>query len=173
MKVKTAQRKRLLRNQPEELPYENIIIRIIAYDFFDFVLNEKGKGLTHNYKRKKISNNTVVIDRATGLMWFWSGSAEGVGFEEAEEWVEILNQWGYADFGDWRLPTVEEAMSLMEPVEKNNEAHIDPIFCREPDCTMTADKVEGKTSKWVVDFYLGFCHDYLIEGSSVRPVRSI
>ena len=56
----------------------------------------------------------VVMDYATNLVWQQGGSSEYMEYEQAVNWVEELNRSGYAGFNDWRLPTLEEAMSLME-----------------------------------------------------------
>ena len=52
-------------------------------------------------------------------MWQQSGSSERMQFEDAKKWITELNLKGFAGFNDWRLPTLEEAMSLMEPEQKN------------------------------------------------------
>ena len=173
MKVKTDQRIRPLRSRPKKLSSKDIRLIIVAYDFFDSVLNEKGKGLTHNYERKKINNNTVVIDRVAGLMWLWSGRIKEVSFEKAEEWIEILNQKECAGYDNWRLPTFEEAMSLLEP-KKSYGAHINPIFHSASRCAMTADKVLGKEERrWIIDFFNGQIHCFFKIGGPIRPVRSL
>lgn len=83
--------------------------------------------INHNYNLRSISNDKVVIDHATGLMWHQSGSEEYMNWELANHWLEQLNDEGYAGFNDWRLPTVEEAASLLES-SKSNDLYIDPVF---------------------------------------------
>ena len=71
--------------------------------------------IKHDYVLKEIHNEKVVIDHATGLMWHQSGSTQGMNWEKAHRWIERLNTKGYAGHHDWRLPTVDEAASLLEP----------------------------------------------------------
>ncbi|KHE93720.1 MAG: hypothetical protein SCABRO_00521 [Candidatus Scalindua brodae] len=71
--------------------------------------------IRHDYVLKEINNEKVVIDHATGLMWHQSGSTQGMNWEKANRWIKRLNTKGYAGHHDWRLPTVEEAASLLEP----------------------------------------------------------
>lgn len=71
--------------------------------------------IKHNYVMKTIGDNKIVIDHATKLMWHQSGSTYGMNWEKAKRWVKLLNKRGYAGYYDWRLPTIEEASSLLEP----------------------------------------------------------
>jgi hypothetical protein len=64
----------------------------------------------------------VVIDKATNLMWHQSGSQKFVNWEKAKEWVNNLSYFGY---DDWRLPTLEEAISLLEKEKQKNKRFID------------------------------------------------
>jgi len=76
--------------------------------------------IQHYYAVKMISGDQVALDHVTGLMWHMFGSDERMSHKKAEKWVQDLNNRGYAGYNDWRLPTVEEAASLLE-FEKNNE----------------------------------------------------
>ncbi|MCP4374993.1 MAG: DUF1566 domain-containing protein, partial [bacterium] len=57
----------------------------------------------------------VIVDQATGLMWQQSGSEEELTYQQAKEYVQELNDREFAGHADWRLPTVEELLSLVEP----------------------------------------------------------
>ncbi len=119
-----------------------------------------------------------VVDDTTGLMWHRSGSGLNT-WCGAMEWVEDLNsEEGYAGYRDWRMPTVEEAVSLLESSKKNGELYIDPVFSDKGWWTWTGDKCEdgeGSEAAWTVNFYfgrvgrsiIGSCRNY------VRPVRSV
>ena len=134
--------------------------------------NGNGKGFDHQYEAKTINGDKVVIDSASGLMWQQSGSDNPMKYEAAKKWIDKLNQKGYAGFNDWRLPTIEETMSLMEP--ESMELYINPIFDKEQSWIWTADQVKGESrAAWVVDFeeadgsWRNVNHD-----SYVRAVRS-
>lgn len=98
------------------------------YKFFDSIYNKRGKGFDNQFEAKTIKGYQVVIDKASELMWQQSGSDKAMKYENAQAWISALNRKGFAGFSDWRLPTLEEAMSLVEPRQKNDDLHIDPIF---------------------------------------------
>jgi phage baseplate assembly protein gpV len=84
-------------------------------------------------------------------------------WDEAKEWVEDLNsEEGYAGYQDWRLPTVDETVSLLESSEKNGDLYIDPVFSKKQEWIWTGDKFEyvnfedGSEAAWIVDFFNGY-----------------
>ena len=135
--------------------------------------------IKHDYSLKAVSGDVVVVDNATGLMWHQSGSDDEMEWDEAKEWVEDLNsEEGYAGYQDWRLPTVDEAVSLLESSEKNGDLYIDPVFSKKQRWIWTGDKFEdedGSEAAWDVRFGDGYVSWYLnvYDISIVRPVRSV
>jgi len=125
--------------------------------------------IIHNYEKKSIKGGNVVIDHATGLMWLQSGSKEYMQWNAANGWVRKLNTLKYAGYSDWRLPTIEEAASLLEP-GKTNALHIDPIFDKEQWGIWSGDKHGSNT--WSVYFSLGNVR-WRYKNRYVRPVRSL
>lgn len=120
------------------------------------------------------SDGKVVFDKATGLMWQQSGSDEEITFEEAKICINKLNREKFAGYGDWRLPTLKEAISLLER-ERNdtNDLYINPIFDKKQRWIWTSD-LYSASSAWVVIFYGGSCYYFEFSGglnSSVRAVR--
>ena len=53
--------------------------------------------------------------------------------------MAALNAGGHAGYRDWRLPTAEEAASLMEKTPIDGR-HIDPVFGRGVNFIWTADR---------------------------------
>ena len=139
--------------------------------------------INHNYNFKTIGGDKVVVDKATGLMWHQNGSDSSMRYKTVKKWIRKLNKRGYAGYQDWRLPTVEEAASLLEPSKKNKEydvdlgrtiLYIDPFFSGEL-MIWTGDECEdGSEAAWGVSFYHGgVSWDSLYGGNAVRPVRSV
>jgi hypothetical protein len=79
--------------------------------FYDRDWNKSSSGFSNNYKLQ--NDGKIVYDRASDLMWQQSGSGY-VNYEKAKAYVTELNSDRFAGYNDWRLPTLEEAMSLME-----------------------------------------------------------
>ena len=126
--------------------------------------------INHSYGLKVINGDKVVIDHATGLMWHQNGS-DKLKWNVAKQWVRVLNSRGHAGYSDWRLPTVEEAASLLES-SKSNGLYIDPIFSNDQEWIWTGDEY-GSEGAWGVYFgnglvfWVNFASEFY-----VRPVRS-
>jgi hypothetical protein len=127
----------------------------------------------HSYGLKVINDDKVVIDHATGLMWHQNGSDNYMKRNAAKQWVRGLNSRGHAEYSDWRLPTVEEVASLLEPSEKDGGLYIDPIFSNKQEWIWSGDEY-GSEGAWGVYFSSGlvFWVNFASE-FSVRPVRSV
>ena len=89
--------------------------------------NPSGIGIAHRYEPRVIGDAVVVVDRATGLMWQKGQSDDAFGIADADAYIESLNAQKYGGFSDWRLPTLEEAMALVEPKISGN-LHIASLF---------------------------------------------
>jgi tetratricopeptide (TPR) repeat protein/CHAT domain-containing protein len=140
--------------------------------------------INHDYNLKSISGDKVVIDHATGLMWHQNGSSYKMNCEKpllpvpivgrnTKKWFKKLNKKGYAGYHDWRLPTVEEAASLLESSVRSGDLYIDPVFSNKQIYIWTGDRY-GSKGAWYLDCYAGavgwtsIWHD-----TFVRPVRSM
>ncbi len=146
------------------------------------IREETGRGfnghstINHDYNLKAIKGDVVVVDNATGLMWHQNSSDEYMKWNKAKECVEDLNsEEGYAGYHDWRLPTVEEAFSLVES-SKRNGLYIDPVFSRKHEGVWTGDVLDGGVPAWSVGFHNGsISWSPAIFGivAYIRPVRSV
>ncbi len=175
-----------LRSKPiSNLKEKDVQAMLTKQDFFDIALNKAGNEIGHLYELRQLTairfnkgvkdavnlREAVVIDYATGLMWQQSGSSNSMTYAEAEKYVRDLNHQRFAGYNDWRLPTLEEAMSLMEP-KKQGDLYLDAVFDRRQRWIWTADKQSAGVA-WVVIFSNGGCdgNDVASDYSSVRAVR--
>ncbi len=128
--------------------------------------------IQHEYEIKIIANEKVVIDHATGLMWQQSGSYDYMRRKEVKKWLRGLNSKGYAGYNDWRIPTVEEASSLLEASEKNGNLYIDTVFDKKQRWLWTGDSCSSG-GMWRVYFDDGYVDWGDVSLLFVRPVRNI
>ncbi len=138
--------------------------------FYDRRWNRRG-GFPNRYKTETVDDEKVVTDLATQLTWHQSGSDDPFFYDDAKEWLKELNKKKYAGFSDWRLPTLEEAFTLLErkPVER---FHIDPLFSQEQYSMWTGDYFSD-IRVWAVSFNYGrIFKARFSEGDFVRSVRS-
>jgi len=162
-----------LRETPENLSETDVLTMIKKYDFFDLKRNESGLGFQHQLEIRHIQRKKVIYDPETKRIWQHGGSRESMWYQQAQNWIKRLNQIGYAGFNDWRLPTLEEAMSLMKNQPANNGLYLDPLFSKTQIWIWTADLSRNGSRAWVVFFNYGSCYVNLLDFNNyVRAVRS-
>ena len=120
----------------------------------------------------QVNGDGTVGDRATGLVWQQAGSDYPVTWHEAREYIGRLNRKGFASRADWRLPTVNELMTLLTPVPRAGDLCIEPVFDPTERWLWSSDRCSF-VSAWYVSVDMGYvsrqdfsCYYY------VRAVRS-
>jgi len=145
--------------------------------FYDQTRNRNGKGITHDYRRKTLANRQAIVeDQTTRLVWQQSGSSNRMKYKDAKNYIRQLNGQRFAGFSNWRLPTLEEALSLMEPEEKNGVLYIDPVFSQVQIKIWTDDEESVGTAwvasfKWMTSFKDGRC--YRVPFDDLYYVRAV
>ena len=163
----------VLRNIPHYLTEGDVSTLIKKYDFYDIFKNPNGKSHSSQFTKEIFNREEVIIDEITNLMWQQSGSTNRMGYERAEMWIDRLNKKGYAGHHDWRLPTIEEAMVLMEPRKLNGDLSISSLFSKDQPWIWSADLIKNEKRGWVIIFDFGGCDcTYLDDKNYVRAVRS-
>ncbi len=132
-----------------------------------------------------IEGDKVISDLTTGLMWQQSGSKDYMSYDEANIYIAQLNNSQFAGHSDWRLPTLEEAITLLEQTKKNEGLYIDPLFDQKQDKIWTSDLFSsspawrlarrggGTPSALIVRFNSGKCGINFIAVSSNIFVRAV
>ena len=115
----------------------------------------------------------MVTDTAADLMWYAGGPSKTMTFKRAEKWAKSLNTRRYAGYMGWRLPTLEEAVSLLRKGKNAAGLYIAPAFSGHLRSIWTGDLQRTQTY-WVVRFYQGIVFaDSERSSQSVLAVRSI
>ena len=89
--------------------YQRIQLRFGHMEFeekdikkIELILNN----LKNHFEKREIRNEKIIIDYSTGLMWhLWETQMD---YYKAEWWTTR----GYAELFNWRIPTLEEALSI-------------------------------------------------------------
>ncbi|MCP4112770.1 MAG: DUF1566 domain-containing protein [Desulfobacteraceae bacterium] len=163
-----------LRSEPRELSESDIQAMLEKYNFYSINFGESWHNESGNFQNdfEKSSDGKTVTDRKTGLMWQQSGSDNSMVYEKAKAYIEKLNQEKFAGYDDWRLPTIEELMSLMENKKLNRNLYIDPVFDRKQLWCWSSDK-RSFGSAWYANFGYGDVGwSYFSDNSYVRGVQS-
>ncbi|MDQ1353819.1 MAG: serine/threonine-protein kinase PpkA [Acidobacteriota bacterium] len=159
-----------LRSGYLSLSLGEVEVMIKRHGFYDGNINPTGR-FKNDFENKTINGDPVIIDHKTGLMWHPGGSSGEVEQKKIPKWFKDLNSKQYAGYTNWRLPTLEEAASLLKGSKNNKGLYIDPFFSGDQKRIWTGDSFAGN-NLWVVRFYTGIVLSS--EGASVhfiRPVR--
>jgi hypothetical protein len=176
-----------LRSEGRTLSLNSAKVMTVTRGFYHADWNAAGKGVRHQYKVEALQDALVVVDSTFGLMWQRGGSApQLMDRQEAEEYVRSLNAQELGGFADWRLPTLEEAMSLMTAAEdgrlgeslygdevRKGVYHINPVFETSAAYFVWTADLESSQRGWVVYFWDGICTTEEVRFHAyVRAVRS-
>jgi len=96
-------KKYYLRSKAQTLSYNNL--KKILYNWYP------KKYIDNDYKD---NNDGTVTDYSSGLMWQKEGSDHYMTFKQAERYIAYLNITEFGGYYDWRLPTLDELISLIE-----------------------------------------------------------
>jgi hypothetical protein len=159
------------RSKPAVLTKQQQKQMVVEKGFYDRYRNPHSPGFVNKFE--KVKAGPAIVDHASGLMWQQSGSAETLDHEHAPVYIDQLNEESLAGFNDWRLPTLEEAMSLMERKQNLDGNYIDPMFDAKQSGIWTVD-TDKAARVWVTYFSNGNCGHYQFGSQNyVRAVRSI
>jgi len=116
------------------------------------------------------NNDNTITDNATGLMWQQAGSNEELLYKDAKMYVNRLNSENFACYNDWRFPTIDELISLLELDAGENSLNINPIFDYRQKYCWSADRCSFD-SMWNV--HLGGGGIYWDSINSYHCVRAV
>ncbi len=126
----------------------------------------------------------TITDTRTGLMWMKQDSYQHTGhwkdWYQAFEYVKKLNEEGFSQYRDWKVPTVEQLKTLFDP-DKYNSAqmgsemnlHMDPIFAPEGSGSLWADQANGRYNAFGVVFNTGDRFSSSKKSKGRRAVRAV
>jgi serine/threonine protein kinase len=96
-----------------------------------------------------------VLDQSTGLTWQQAGSPYPLSWKQAKTYIQDLNSAQSAGFDSWRLPTVDELISIVTRPSQGLDLCMEPIFDPSQKWLWSADK-RSFTAAWYLSMDLGF-----------------
>ena len=157
-----------LRTYSSKLSIENIVECVEKHNFFDNNLNPEG-----NFENDFVDNRDgTITDRATGLMWEKEGSKKETSFPRTDKYINSLNTNKFSGYQNWRLPTINELLSLINPLADDNFC-MEPVFSSDQKWIWSSD-TRSKKSAWSMDIQMGFvtCSDFF-DYNYVKGVCSV
>ena len=116
----------------------------------------------------------MVKDHRTGLVWQQGGSDYPLTWYEAHDYVAALNAAKTAGAHGWRLPTVDEVMSLLTQIPRAGDLCMEPVFSPTQRWLWSCDR-SSFVAAWYADVELGYvarqdfsCYYYVRAVSSDR-----
>ncbi len=159
-----------LYNKTAKLDDKQVADIIKLHNFYDSRYNKQGEFANYLVDN---GDNLTVTDEITGLMW-QRGGCDITSIRKIREYVKKQNKANFAGYNDWRLPTMEEALSLMEPQVNEKDIHLHPCFSKEePFIFLSGQRQPG--GYWFCDYKQGtiFWASGTIPGGFGRLCRTV
>jgi hypothetical protein len=146
------------------------------FDFFALGDRNWSRPRSSGFQNNFQSQGDVVHNAATKLTWQKLGSSESMGFSKVDSYLRQLNNESWGGHTDWRLPSLTEAWTLLEPRKSTLAPYIDPLFGAKQRHIWTSTITESSNSHvgWKMDFGYGqptFMSDLSHTHGFVRAVR--
>lgn len=97
----------------------------------------------------------TLRDLETDLIWQIGGSPYPTDWYEATAYVDACNKENWGGRSDWRMPTVDELVTLLKSPPVGSDYCLDPVFPPAHRSLWSADR-RAYTSAWYVSLELGF-----------------
>ena len=133
-----------------ELVEEEAGQMIRQYNFTDQKRNPEG--LFSNYLLDN-GDGLTVTDAVTGLMW-QRGGLDIMSHRMLAKEIEKINNQGFAGHKDWRMPTLPEAMSLVEQKLNSKKLYLHPAFSADQPFIMV-ETTRRPGGQWFIDYKQG------------------
>jgi len=120
------------------------------------------------------NGNWTVTDNMSGLVWSKDANPAGgyKSWQQALDYIKTLNSSNYRGYNDWRLPNINELISLMDCSRRPWFIHDHPFANVQAHYWSSSTYIGSTYLAWYVDFYNGLVTDSYEAGVTyVWPVR--
>jgi serine/threonine-protein kinase len=97
----------------------------------------------------------IVFDHTTHLTWQRAGSRYLYTWSQSDEYIQRLNDEKFAGRDNWRLPTINELITLLRPTPQMQDLCIAPLFDSVQRWLWSSDR-RSFVAAYYVDAQLGF-----------------
>jgi len=133
-----------------EMSEDDVLALVTQYNFAEQERNPQGLFVNAFVDN---GDGLTVTDRVTGLMW-QRGGTDIMSYRAVCREAARMNLERFAGFSDWCLPSIAEALSLLEREKSNENQYIHPCFSPEqPFIFVEASRRPG--GRWFVDYKQG------------------
>ncbi len=101
-------------------------------------------------------DDTLALDRSNRLLWQRSGAPHPMAWQDAHQYVAHLNSTRLGDSADWRLPTVNELITLLTHPPTDPQRWCAPAIFDRRHCNLWSCDRRSFTSAYVVRTDIGF-----------------
>ncbi len=126
----------------------------------------------------------TITDSKTGLMWVkkdsYLHSGHWLSWHDIHDYIRQLNDEGFAQYNDWRLPTTDELKSLYEPEKINGsqagremKIHTDPVFEKDGGGSLWSGEENGHYNAFGVIFNSGEVFNSNKKSRSRKATRAV
>jgi hypothetical protein len=161
-----------------DLDHSGATRMIVQTNFFDATRNKGGDA--PGSALRSFRDGRLVEDRSTGRIWTRdsAGPLPYAGTPDVHLVVRKANEERFYGLDKWRIPTLEEAMSLMMKDAREGGLHISPLFSNDEylwTCDSYVDNstyLPKDTWRWIVCYRFGDCQPVLDDAPArLRLVR--
>lgn len=126
---------------------------LVARNLFDAARNSGG-GARRRYEAAAVLGVRLVVDSVNGLVWTRQQNPVRMNLERSKEWIASLNRIAYGGIRSWRLPTAEEAASLLRAPGGAGQGCLDEAFGTGLAEAWTGDS-QAEAASWSIDLREG------------------
>lgn len=120
-----------------------------------FKLDRLWRPVAYTQNRFEPRADGTIADHATGLIWQQSGSRYPLSWQLAIGTIKELNRNRFAGRSQWRLPTIDELITLLRPKQQAVDLCIAPLFDQRQRWIWSSDR-RSFAAAYYVDMELGF-----------------
>ncbi len=136
-------------------------------------LDELLRPLRYSIQYFQVLGDLVALEKNSGLLWQRRGSGFTLDWQQAKEYVQHLNSINWQGRNSWRLPSLEEALTILNPPLHGVPCSGWPLFDSTVHWLWTSDHCTKKQA-WMVDVVESFFDRLDKDGvASVCAVSSV